>query len=177
MNWVDILLGIILAIGFYDGFKKGLFVALATLIGLVAGVYGALYFSDFAGSYISNWFDWDAEYAQLAAFALTFIGIIFLFSLGGKALTNIADFAMIGIFNKLLGAVFNTITCAFILSVIFMFIAASTRFSGYAISEEKKAGSMLYAPIASLAPMVLPYILKEVDRYESTRDESDEDLK
>ena len=35
MNLVDIVLGIILLIGFYSGFKKGLFVALASLIGTV----------------------------------------------------------------------------------------------------------------------------------------------
>ncbi len=174
MNMVDIGLGIILLIGFFTGFKKGLFVALASLIGLIAGVYGALYFSDYAAGYISNWFNWGEQTTQLAAFGVTFLGIIFLVSMAGKLLTKVADFAMLGIINKLLGGVFSAITYAFIISVIFMFINASSSTSGYIISEEKKAESTLYAPIASLAPIVLPHILKEVDRYETYKDETEE---
>ncbi|PKA83046.1 membrane protein required for colicin V production [Ulvibacter sp. MAR_2010_11] len=174
MNTVDIALGIILLIGFYAGFKNGLFVSLASLIGLIAGAYGALYFSSYAGGFISKWFDWSAQTSQLVGFAVTFVIILFLISMAGKLLTRIADFAMLGIINKLLGGVFNAITYAFIISVVFMFVNASSTLSGYVISEEKKAESYLYAPVASLAPIVLPHILKEVDRIETEKDEAEE---
>ena len=171
---VDIILGIILLIGFYAGFKKGLFVALASLVGLIAGVYGALYFSDYAAEHISKWFDWSEQNTQLAAFAVTFIVIIFVVSMVGKLLTKVANFAMLGIINKLLGGVFSLLTYALIISVLFMFINASSGLSGYVISEEKKKESRLYAPVASIAPLILPHILKEVDRYESSQDEKEE---
>lgn len=177
MSLVDIVLGIILLIGFYSGFKKGLFVALASLIGLIAGVYGALYFSDYAADYLSEWFDWSARTTQLVAFAVTFIAIVLLVSMAGKFLTKIADFAMLGTINKLLGGAFNAITFALIISVIFMFINASSALSGYVISEEKKADSVLYSPIESLAPMLLPHILNEIDKYESSKDEFEEEQK
>jgi membrane protein required for colicin V production len=173
MNLVDIALGIVLLIGFYAGFKNGLFVALASLIGVIAGVYGALYFSDYTAGYISKWFDWSSEMTQLAAFALTFMGILFLVSTAGKFLTKIADFAMLGIANKILGGIFNALTYAFIISVVFMFVNASSGLSGYVISEEKKENSTLYAPIASIAPIILPHILKEVDRIETQKDEEE----
>jgi membrane protein required for colicin V production len=173
MNLVDIALGFVLLIGFYAGFKNGLFVALASLLGIVAGVYGALYFSDYAATYISNWFDLGQEMTQLAAFAVTFLGILFLVSMAGKFLTKIADFAMLGVANKILGGIFNAITYAFIISVVFMFVNASSGLSGYVISEEKKENSTLYAPIASIAPVILPHILKEVDRIETQKDEEE----
>jgi membrane protein required for colicin V production len=174
MNILDIALGIILLMGFYSGFKKGLFVALASLAGLIAGVYGALYFSDYAAGYISKWFDWGAQATQLAAFAVTFLIIVSIISLAGKFLTKIADFAMLGIVNKLLGGVFGALAFAFVISVIFMFINASSGWSGYIISEEKKADSTLYEPIASLGPLVLPRIWEEVDRYETSKEEEEE---
>jgi len=59
MNSVDIILGIILLIAFYTGYKKGLFVALASLVGLVLGAIGAIYFSGYAGVYLAQWFDWS----------------------------------------------------------------------------------------------------------------------
>jgi len=161
MNTIDIVLGIILLIALVMGYKKGLFVALAGLVGIIAGVYGAVYFSGYAAGYLSGWTDWNEQTVNLAAFAVTFLAILLLISLAGKALTKIADFAALGIINKLLGAVFNVLKFAFIISVVFMFVNASPSFS--ILSEEDRDTSVLYAPVASLAPLVVPYILKEVD--------------
>jgi membrane protein required for colicin V production len=163
MNLIDIVLGAILLIAFYVGYKKGLFVALAGLIGVIAGVYGAIYFSGFAAGYIAGWFDWSEQTVNLVAFAITFLAIVFLISAAGKFLTKIADFAMLGIINKLLGGAFNAIKYAFIVSVIFMFVNASESYS--IMSEEKRESSALYGPVASIGPLILPHILKEVNDF------------
>lgn len=166
MNTVDIVLGIILLLAFYSGFKKGLFVALASLVGLIAGVFGALYFSDFAGAYISRWFDWSDQLTKLASFAVTFLVIVIVISMAGKFLTKIANFAALGLLNKLLGGVFSTLQYAFIISVVFMFFTGSN-LTGYVISEEKKNSSILYAPVASLAPMLIPKVMEKFKGEES----------
>lgn len=164
MNTIDIVLGVILLIAFAVGFKKGLFVALAGLVGLVAGVYCAVYFSGYAAGYISAWFDWSETTTNLAAFAATFLLIVILISLAGKFLTKIADFAALGILNKLLGAVFNVLKYAFIVSVIFMVVNSSEKYA--ILTEEDRADSILYTPVASFAPLVLPHILHTVETYE-----------
>jgi membrane protein required for colicin V production len=165
MSIVDIILGIILVFAFYTGLKQGLFVTLASLIGLVAGVYGAIYFSHYAAAYLSGAFNWGEQTTNLAAFAVTFIVIVFVISMAGKLLTKIADFAALGIINKLAGGVFNAIKYAFIISVIFMYINASTSISGFMVSEEKKADSVLYEPVASIAPIFLPNIFATFENY------------
>ena len=174
MNTIDIILGIIFLLAFITGLKKGLFVALASLIGLVLGVYGAIYFSDYVADYISNWFSWSEQLTNLAAFAITFSGIVFVVSLAGKVLTKMADFAFLGIFNKILGGVFNVLIFAFIVSVIFMFFN-DWKNSDYVISEEKKEKSILYEPVASIAPMLFPYIIKEVDKVKNSEEEPNEE--
>ncbi|MBX2827900.1 MAG: CvpA family protein [Flavobacteriaceae bacterium] len=158
MNIIDIVLGVLLLLAFISGFRKGLFVALASLIGLIAGVFGAIYFSDFAGAYISRWFDWSDQITKLASFAVTFLIIVILINMAGKFLTKIADFAALGLLNKLLGGVFALLQYAFILSVVFMFFNNSN-LTGYVISEEKKENSVLFTPVAALAPLVLPKVL------------------
>ena len=160
MNSVDIILGVLLLLAFVSGFRKGLFVTLASLIGLVAGVYGAVYFSDYAGAYISKWFDLSEEMTKWASFAVTFLVIVFALNFVGKFLTKIADFTALGLLNKLLGGVFSTLQYAFILSVIFLFFNSSN-LTGYIISEEKKEGSILYPKIEVLAPWLLPTIIQE----------------
>jgi len=169
MNLLDIILGIILILSFVSGMKKGLFVTLASLIGLVLGVIGALYFSDYAAGYIYEWFDWSEQTVNITARAVTFVAIVILISWAGKFLTKMADFAFLGVFNKILGGVFNALIAAFIVSVLFMFFNYWNP-TDYVIPEEKKDNSYLYYPVASLAPMVLPSLIEEIEDFEVPED-------
>ena len=169
MNLLDIILGIILIFSFFQGMKKGLFVTLASLIGLVLGIIGAIYFSDYAANYINEWFSWKEQTTSFVAMAVTFIAIVIIVNWAGKFLTKIADFAFLGIFNKLLGGVFNMIISAFIVSVIFMFFNEWNA-TAYVISEEKKNNSYLYEPVANLAPLVLPNLVEEIENIDIPKD-------
>lgn len=173
MSIVDIALGIILIIAFIAGLRKGLFVALASLVGLIAGVYGALYFSDFAAGYISNWFNWSEQTVNLAAFAATFVGIVYLISMAGKFLTKVADMAFLGAINKILGGIFQALTVGFILSVVIMFMNSSDTMASI-IPESQTEDSVLYPKVASLAPMVLPHIIEGVEQLKNPEDDSEE---
>ena len=169
MNLLDIILGIILVFSFFQGMKKGLFVTLASLIGLVLGVIGAIYFSEYAASYINDWFSLNKQTSDFAAMAVTFVAIVIIVNWAGKFLTKIADFAFLGVFNKILGGVFNMIISAFIVSVIFMFFN-EWNVTEYVISEEKKNNSYLYEPIANLAPLVLPNLVEEIENIDIPKD-------
>ncbi|PHR13803.1 MAG: colicin V production protein [Aequorivita sp.] len=161
MNTIDIVLGIIFIIAFFLGFKKGLLRSLASLIGLVVGVYCAMFFSDYVRAYLEKWFDWSEDLVSIASFLITFFIIMFLFGLLGRLLTKVADFAMLGIFNKIFGGIFNVLKYAFLLSVVFMFVNASENYR--ILTQEKREASTLYTPVAAIAPAVLPTIMKEVD--------------
>ncbi|AXT51827.1 CvpA family protein [Aquimarina sp. BL5] len=159
MNYIDIILGILLLWGLIKGFSKGLFVSLASLVALVAGIYIAVHFSHLVGGYIEQYVDWGDGAMKLTAFAITFIVVVILISLAGKLLTKIADFASLGILNKLLGAAFGVLKFAFIASVVIIFVDAGNR-SLNIIKQETLDSSILYSPVKKLAPMVLPNILK-----------------
>ena len=169
MNLLDIILGIILIFSFFQGTKKGLFVTLASLIGLVLGIIGAIYFSDYAANYINEWFSWNKQTTSFVAIAVTFIAIVIIVNWAGKFLTKIVDFAFLGVFNKILGGIFNMIISAFIVSVIFMFFNEWNA-TEYVISEEKKNNSYLYEPIANLAPLVLPDLVEEIENIDIPKD-------
>ena len=121
MNTFDIIIAALLLFGFVRGLMKGLFVEVASLVALVAGVYGAIHFSYFIGEWLKDTVDWDEKYVSLASFAATFVVIIVIIALLGKILTKIADFASLGILNKILGGVFGALKIGLILSVIFIF--------------------------------------------------------
>ncbi len=160
MNTLDIVLGLILIIAFFMGFRKGLLRALSSLIGLVAAVYAAMFFSHYVEAYLIRWFEWrDLDF--IASFLITFVLIMIAFSLLGRILTKVADFVMLGIFNKIFGGLFSMLKYAFLISVIFMFVNSTNNYR--ILSPEKRDSSILYEPIASIAPSILPEIMTHVD--------------
>lgn len=179
MNNIDIVLGIIFIVAFFMGFRKGLLRSLTSLIGLVAGVYCAMMFSEYVEVYLVRWFNWSEEINRVVAFLIMFLIIMLVFALLGRVLTKVADFMMMGLFNKLFGGIFNALKFAFLLSVVFMFVNASEEYS--ILTQEKRDSSLLYEPVALLAPAILPEIKKHVDDFdldfikEDKKVEEDED--
>lgn len=172
MNYIDIILGILLLWGLIKGFSKGLFSSLASLVALIVGIYIAVHFSHIAGGYLEHYVNWQEGAMKLVAFAVTFIVVVILVSLAGKILTKIADYAALGILNKILGGAFGVLKMAFIASVIIIFIDAINR-NITIIKEETLNSSVLYTPVRELAPMILPSILKEEDSNDSEDSKKD----
>ena len=163
MNYLDIAIGILLLFGIIKGISRGLFVELASLIAIIAAIYGATHFSDYAGNYIAKQVNWEEKYIKLTAFALTFLLIIIGVSALGKVLTKIASLAALGLVNKLLGAVFGFLKMAFIASAIIMFLGPINSNLNI-VKKETIENSLLYDKVAAFAPLILPAIMKEYDK-------------
>ena len=162
MSVLDIILGALLLFGLVRGFMKGLFVEVASLVALVAGVYGAIHFSNFAADLLQSRFDWSEKTINITAFAITFVIIVLAISLAGKALTKIADFAALGIINKLLGGVFGALKIGLILSVLLIVFDKMNKTIPF-VDKADLEESILYKPVKSLAPMIFPSIIKAED--------------
>ena len=162
MNVFDIVIAAPLIFGFVRGVMKGLFVEVASLAALIGGVYGAIHFSYFIGDFLKEAVSWDQEYVSLAAFAGTFITIIVTIALLGKMLTKLADFAALGVINKILGGVFGAIKIGLILSVVFIFFGKMNDTIPF-VKKETLNESILYAPVRKIAPTIFPSIIKNED--------------
>ena len=160
MSVLDIVLIAPILFGLVRGFMKGFFVEIASLIALIAGVYGAIHFSYYAASFIDENSQWEPKTVNVIAFAVTFIIIVLVISLAGKALTKIADFAALGIVNKLLGALFGAIKITLILSVVLNIFDTMNR-TVPLTNENTIDDSALYNPVKSLVPMIFPVILEK----------------
>jgi membrane protein required for colicin V production len=160
MNILDIILGALILFGLVRGLSKGLFVEVASLVALIAGIYGAIYFSDFAAEFLESRVEWNEKTINITAFAITFVIIVLAISLAGKALTKLADFAALGILNKLLGGVFGALKIGLILSVVLMIFNTMNRTLPF-IEDDEIQDSILYKPVKSLVPMIFPYLIKK----------------
>lgn len=158
MNALDIVLLAFLVFGAVRGFWRGLFVEIASLIALVGGVYGAFHFSDFAANFLKEKVDWDEKSINIAAFFVTLILIILAVALAGKALTKIANFAALGLFNKTLGALFGSLKIAVVLSAILIVFEKLNTTIPFTEPEDKDI-SVLYKPVKSVLPLIFPSLM------------------
>ena len=159
MGFLDIVLGLLLGYGLYKGLKNGIFVEIASLIALIAGIFGAIHFSYIAGNYLHQNMQWDERYINIAAFIITFIAIVFVVHLAGKFLTKIADFAMLGLLNKIAGAIFGALKVAVILGALLIFFERVNASVGL-VKNEVYQNSVLYEPLKEIGAFVFNAVLK-----------------
>ena len=81
MGFLDIILGVLLAIAMFKGIKNGLFVELASLVSLLLGIYAAVKFSNFMKEFLAGFVKWNPNTIQVVAFILTFILVVIAVSL------------------------------------------------------------------------------------------------
>lgn len=160
MNIFDIIIAALLLYGFVRGLMKGLLVEVSSLVALIGGVYGAIHFSYFIRDFFNLHFSWNEEYISLGAFAITFVIIIVIISFIGKMLTKLANFASLGILNKILGGIFGALKIGLIGSVIFIFFGKMNDTIPF-IEKETIKKSILYEPVKKIAPTIFPSIIKE----------------
>lgn len=165
MNFIDIIILIPLLWGIIRGFSKGLIIEVASLVALVIGIFAGLHFSYFITSIIGL----KSPYAPLIGFIITFVLIVFAVFLLAKILEKSVNLLALGIANKLAGAFFSAVKFAFILSILIM-IVERTDDNGRFVPQETRKTSLLYKPVGSIAPAVIPLI--DFGKLQQTKDSS-----
>lgn len=162
MVWIDYALIAILiagaAFGLWKGFVKEAFSLLALLLGLMAGF--AL--MDNVGKALAKNFDIQSEYWPFVAFFLVLVAVLIGVNLLGKLLDKLVKLALLGIPNRLAGAVFGALRAAFTASVLLWLLNQIRVFS-----PELKAKSLLFNPMMNLAPdtfTVIGYVFPPVGK-------------
>jgi membrane protein required for colicin V production len=175
MEVIDIVIAVILLFGFVKGLMKGLFVEIASLVALIAGIYGAIHFSFYAKDILIQHVEWEPKYISLTAFAITFVIIVVAISLAGKLLTKIASLAALGLINKILGGVFGCLKLALIMSVLLGWFERINVMIPF-IGEKEIENSMLYTPTKNLASAIFPVLLDKLDDFKEKENDDDKKI-
>lgn len=157
MNTLDILLGAILLITFYVGFRKGFVSSLLSFLRFFIAGYIAIYYTSDLKPYV-QWIGEQEEYVyQIVSFVLCFLAVSILLFLISKLLTNILNFLALGILNRLLGGVFNSLKYALLISFVLFAITLADKDKTW-LTEENTKNSYLFSPLSSLVPSILPMV-------------------
>ena len=161
MNYLDIIIIIPLVWGSINGFRRGFIVEVASLVALIAGIYGAMEFSFLTANWLNENLEWSQNAVQMTAFVLTFIAIVLLVRLIAKLIQKLAKLAALGIVDKFFGAVFGTLKFLLIVSgILYILNAVDSRYPF--IDSELRESSIFYEPASSLIPFIYPRIEKEM---------------
>lgn len=160
MNYLDIIIAIPLLWGIIIGFKKGLVIEIASLIAILAGVYGSIHFSYF----ISDYLNLSSPYAPIISFAITFLLIVIIIFILAKILEKSMNLLALGFLNKLTGAFFGLLKIAFIISIIIL-LFNKLNVGNLLIKEDTKKESLIYPYVTVIAPFIIPKLdFKELQK-------------
>jgi len=162
VSFIDIVLGLLLLYGLFKGVKNGLVVEIASIIALVAGLYGAIHFSYIVGNYLASHLDWNERTMSLIPFIITFFIIVIAVILAGRLLTKVAEFAMLGLLNKIAGGLFGALKVAIILGAMLIFLESVNK-NLRLVNEEAMADSVLYEPVRNIGDLVFSKVIKNDD--------------
>ncbi len=150
MNFIDIILLLPLLYGAFKGFSKGFIFEVATLAGLVLGVFIAIRYSAYMEDFLHDFLNITSKYLSYIALGVTFLVVVMLICVLGKMLTKMVDMMSLGLINKLLGTCLGVAKYFIILCVALLIVdVLDDKF--HFISKETKEGSLLFHPFLTFA--------------------------
>lgn len=162
MWWPDAVLALLLLLSAANGLRKGIIMGLAGMVGLVAGVYMAVRFSDLLTELLYIRMEWHSDMVPIMAFVLLFAAVLALMLLGGKVMESSMKAVQMDWLNRVLGAVFGLLKGAFILSLMLYLLQKAEILKIEPDEDSALRSSYLYKPLSKVAITVMP-IIEDID--------------
>lgn len=153
MNYIDIIILIFLLYGAFRGFSRGLIIEVATLLGLVLGVYFSIRYSPYTEGVLRDFLNISSRYISYIALAVTFVVVAVVVYILGKLLTKVIDIIALGLVNKLLGTILGIVKY-FIVVCVLLLITDVLNEKFHFLSEETAQKSLLFYPFLNFAQKI-----------------------
>jgi len=152
---LDIIAIILAVLFFIRGYMKGFIVAAFSILGIIAGIICSLTLSEKVASWLLHKGYVTSGWAQVASFALLFIGVIVVVWLVAKAIETWVKAMMMGWINGLMGAIIYTFMAMFIWSAVLWLCNQM-----HLLTPETIAYSKTYRFISPIAPWICEHVGK-----------------
>lgn len=173
-NVLDLVLALPLLLAAWRGFRKGLVIEIATLVGLVAGLFAGYHGADRVADVLSKSWDLNPSTLHGIGFLIAFLAVLVAVYLLGKAVEKAVDVVALGLVNKGLGAVFGLAKMALLLSVLIYFLNEAFGKDAW-LPREPVHGAVLYPVVSDIAAWLVPEMSQDgfLDR---AREQAEEGL-
>ncbi len=119
---IDAAFAIIVCIGIFKGWRKGLVSALCSLLGFIIGIAAALKLSGSLARWLTVEYPSSAKWVPFVSFTLVFLLTVLAVRFIGKSVETVLNTAQIGWLNKLGGVVIYAFLYIIVYSVFLFFL-------------------------------------------------------
>jgi len=151
LNLLDIIIIVVILIGFVLGFKDGFVRKLIGFVGFALAIFLAAKFAGVFGLFIEHHFGIEIYLSQIIGGIVIFIAVMIITSIV-KRLVHPFD-KVSGLLNQILGGAVGAIQILFFLSAVFFLLSIFDAPSKTAINESK-----LYKPVHNIIPVTVNYL-------------------
>ena len=154
MPTVDIVLIIVLLLGAWSGYKKGLILEIVALVAFILAVIGGFKLLDTGMSIISSFYDGMGSFLPIAAFFLIFVLVIIVVNLVGKFVKKVIDWTPLGFMDNIAGSVLGVLKWSLAISILIWISSAV----GVEMPQSTVKNANIYPLVEGLAPKVGAWI-------------------
>jgi len=169
MNWLDIIIFLILIGGIASGYKNGFVGELASIAGLILGIWGAIKFSWWTADVLEGW-GLSFSLMPVVAFLITFLIITIIMQIVAGLVNNLLESISLSWLNKLAGIVAGLAKAVLFTSVVLLVLGAVDE-RNRILPKRVIEKSALYKPVSEFVPTLLPFLKLEQLRKEPDQDD------
>jgi membrane protein required for colicin V production len=147
---IDIIFAVILIIAVIKGLRKGLVVALFSIVAFIIGLAAAIKLSAVVAVYLQKNVAVSNHWLPVISFMIVFIVVVVLVNLGGKLVEKTFEMAFLGWANRIGGVIFYVLLYTIIFSVL-LFYAEKINM----VKQETISHSITYPYIKPWGPAVM----------------------
>ena len=148
--FIDFIFAIIILVACFKGFRKGLIIALFSMLALIIGLAAALKLSAVVSEYLSSSTGATGKWLPFLSFILVFAAVVILVNLGAKLIQKSVEMVLLGWVNRLGGIIFYLLLYGIIFSIVLFYLVQLK-----VISDETIVKSISYPFIKPLGPFVI----------------------
>lgn len=147
---IDIIFVILLVLALIHGYRRGLIVAVFSLIAIIVGLAAAIKLSTVVANHLGHTLKVSDKWLPVVSFAIVFIVVVLLIRLGARAIQKLTEALMLGWINRLGGIILYVAIYITIYSVI-LFYANQVKI----IKPEAIKASVTYSFIQPWGPKAI----------------------
>jgi len=154
VKFIDIVLIVLLIIGGYRGYKKGLLLEVIAIIALILAIIGGFKLMQWGMHVLTDQFHFTGKLIPVVSFILIFVAIILLVNIIGHILRKVVHLTLLGGLDSVAGSIVGILKWAFGLSVLLWFFSAI----GFTVPPHISENTFVYPKVFDFAPKVIGYL-------------------
>ncbi len=154
MSYLDLFFGLTIAWGAYSGFSKGLIKELASILGVIIGVFLAKNYYPYLDIKLKPIFESEAGFISILSAILIFLLTIMVFKIIAKFLTKFLKIIALGLLNRIIGSVFGIFKTVLLLCILVFIFSNINNVTGI-IKAEKLSQSFFYSKIEKINSFII----------------------